>query len=136
MSLYITAKIVHIISAIFFISVVNFRTFIMPMLKQRFELATFQEINSLTGKKARSIIKVNNLFLIASGLYLFSLHLNHTNLLLHIKVTLGLLLALTFYIVPYIMNSQKHRPWFAMAFHYLFFSLMMIVVVLSQIMFL
>ncbi len=135
MTIYILAKITHIISAIFFIGVVSFRTFIIPVLKSKYDKSAYMDIDALTGMKARSIIKINNIFLIFSGLYLFSLHLETINILLHIKATIGLLLALSFYVVPIIMQKLKHIKWFSQFFHYLFFGLMMVVVVLSQIIF-
>jgi len=110
-SWYIFAKMIHIVSMIFFIGVVGFRTFVIPVLKRRYDPATYREINALTGKRARSIIKINNLFLIASGVYLLSLHWGGSYPLLYLKVTIGLVLASTFYLVPYIMASQKHRPY-------------------------
>ena len=135
MTLYILAKITHLISMIFFISVVSFRTFIMPVLNSKYDKKTYTEIDKLTGKRARSIIKINNIFLILSGLYLLGLHADNTNMLFYIKVSIGLVLALTFYIVPVIMKNFNHIRWFSQSFHYLFFSLMMTVLVLSQLMF-
>jgi len=134
MQLYIFIKIIHLISIIFFIGVVSFRTFIMPILKSQFDISTYKQIDTITGLKARSIIKVNNIFLIFSGLYLFSHHLETFNILLYIKVAIGLTLALTFYIVPIIMQKMKFLQWFSQFFHYTFFGLMMVVVILSQIM--
>ena len=136
MTLFILAKITHIISIIFFIGVVSFRTFIMPVIRTKYEKQTYMEIDKLTGMRARSIIKINNIFLILSGAYLFSLHLDSATILLYLKVSIGLLLALTFYIVPLIMQKFKEVKWFSEFFHYLFFGLMMLVVVLSQVMFL
>ena len=135
MTIILLTKIIHLISIIFFIGVVSFRTFIMPVLKKQYDTQTYKNIDSITGMKARSIIKINNIFLILSGLYLFTLHLETTNILLHIKVTIGLLLSLTFYFVPVIMQKMKTVKWFSSFFHYLFFSLMMIVIILSQTMF-
>jgi hypothetical protein len=135
MTIFIISKIVHIISAIFFIGVVSFRTFIMPILKSKYDKQTYMDIDKTTGKKARGIIKINNIFLIISGLYLLTLHLETVNILLHIKVTIGLIIALVFYVVPIIMQKFKHIKWFSTFFHYAFFSLMMIVVILSQVMF-
>ncbi|MCK4440755.1 MAG: hypothetical protein KAU90_02030 [Sulfurovaceae bacterium] len=136
MTLFILAKITHIISIIFFIGVVSFRTFIMPVIRTKYEKQTYMEIDKLTGMRARSIIKINNIFLILSGAYLFSLHLDSATILLYLKVSIGLLLALTFYIVPLIMQKFKEVKWFLEFFHYLFFGLTMLVVVLSQVMFL
>ena len=107
----------------------------MPVLKTKFDKPTYMSIDKLTGMRARSIIKINNIFLILSGLYLFSLHLDTTSMLLHIKATIGLLLALSFYVVPIIMQRFKEVKWFSKFFHYLFFGLMMLVVILSQVMF-
>ena len=135
MSLYALAKITHLISMIFFIAVVSFRTFIMPVLNSKYDKETYADIDKLTGKKARSIIKVNNLFLILSGLYLLALYAGNMNMLFYIKVSIGLVLALTFYIVPTIMKNFNHIGWFSQSFHYLFFSLMMVALVLSQLMF-
>ncbi len=134
MSLFILAKIVHIISAIFFIGVVSFRTFIMPVLKNKYDKETYIDIDKTTGAKARSIIIVNNIFLIISGLYLFTYHLETSNILLYIKGTIGLILALIFYIVPSIMQKMRTTQWFSSFFHYLFFSLMIIIVIISQVM--
>jgi len=132
MSFFILAKIIHIISIIFFIGVVSFRTFVMPVLKTRFDKATYMDIDKLIGLKARSIIKINNVFLIISGLYLLSFYYESANTILYIKATIGLILALVFYIVPIIMMKTKHISWFNTFFHHLFFSLMMTVVILSQ----
>ena len=132
MSFFILAKIIHIISIIFFIGVVSFRTFVMPVLKTRFDKATYMDIDKLIGLKARSIIKINNVFLIISGLYLLSFYYESANTILYIKATIGLILALVFYIVPIIMMKIKHISWFNTFFHHLFFSLMMTAVILSQ----
>ena len=135
MSLYILAKIIHIITMIFFIGVVSFRTFIIHILKSKHDNYTYLSIDKLISLRARSIIQINNVFLILSGLYLFSLHVDSNNTLFYIKTSVGLLLALTFYIVPIIMKKFNHIKWFSSFFHHLFFSLMMIVIVLSQFMF-
>ncbi len=129
------AKIVHLLTMTFFIGVVSFRTFIMPVLKTKYDKHTYLRMNKLIGLRARGIIKINNIFLILSGMYLLSLHVDTTNVLFNIKVGLGLVLALTFYIVPLIMKKFNHLKWFCAFFHHLFFSLMLSVVVLSQLMF-
>ena len=136
MEVYLVVKTVHIISAIFFIGVVSFRTFIMVDLKKRFDLELYRQIDSLLGKKARSIIKINNVFLIISGIYLAMYYFQTgIGLLLWIKIGLGATLALSFYIVPLIMDKMKNIPWFNTFFHHLFFTLMMITVILSQFVF-
>ncbi len=133
--IYVFVKVVHLVTVIFFIGVVSFRTFIMPVLRGKYDKHTYLSIDKLVGLKARSIIKVNNVFLILSGLYLFSFHLNGVNVLLHIKVTVGLVLALGFYAVPAVMKRFNHIKWFSKAFHYAFFGMMMVTVALSQLMF-
>jgi len=135
MSLYITIKIIHILSVMFFIGVVGFRSFIFPVLKNKLDKHSYLQCEKAVGIRARGIIKVNNIFLILSGLFLFSYHLEVINPLVHLKVTLGLLLALTFYIVPFIMKRFQAISWFHTAFHHTFFLALVLTVVLSQIMF-
>ena len=136
MEVYLVVKTVHIISAIFFIGVVSFRTFVMVDLKKRFDLELYRQIDSLLGKKARSIIKINNVFLIISGIYLAMYYFQTgIGLLLWIKIGLGATLALSFYVVPLMMAKMKNIPWFNTFFHHLFFTLMMITVILSQFVF-
>ncbi len=135
MSLFIIAKIIHILSAIFFIGVVSFRTFIMPAIKKMYGNEISLKSEKAVGFRARKIITINNLFLIGSGLYLFSFHIQSMTLLFHFKIAIGLLLALSFYIVPLIMNRFNHISWFSTFFHHLFFTLMITTVILSQIMF-
>jgi len=135
MGLFIVAKIIHILSAIFFIGVVGFRTFIFPILKKQLDKHTYLVCDKAVGLRARGIIKINNIFLILSGLYLLSYHLEVVNPLIHIKATIGLLLAGTFYVVPLIMKRFQSVSWFSTAFHHTFFLLMLITVILSQIMF-
>ena len=133
MEVYLVVKTVHIICVIFFIGVVSFRTFIVVDLKKQFDLTLYKKIDNLLGKKARSIIKINNVFLIITGIYLATYYFQiGIGLVLWIKIGLGAILALTFYIVPLIMAKMKNVAWFNMFFHHLFFTLMMITVVLSQ----
>ena len=135
MSLLILAKIVHILTATFFISVVAFRTFITPAVKEKLGKEIYLNVQNAMGTRARTIIKINNVFLILSGLYLFTSYLGGLNILLHIKALLGLVLAFLFYIVPFIMKKYKYITWFNTAFHHIFFTLMVVTVILSQIMF-
>jgi len=108
----------------------------MVDLKKRFDLELYRQIDSLLGKKARSIIKINNVFLIISGIYLAMYYFQTgIGLLLWIKIGLGATLALSFYVVPLMMAKMKNIPWFNTFFHHLFFTLMMITVILSQFVF-
>lgn len=136
MSFYVLAKIVHIITIIFFIGVVSFRTFVMGAIKKMYGKDLYLKAEKAVGLRARKIIVINNLFLIISGAYLVSFHTQDVTLLFHIKIALGLILASIFYIVPKIMNRFNHISWFSTFFHHLFFTLMMITLILSQIMFL
>lgn len=129
------AHIIHIITMIFFIAVVGFRTFIMPVLREHFSPEEYKKIDSITGKRARRIIQVSNLLLLLSGLYLLRHHWESLASLLGIKVTIGVTLIASFYLMPVIMQQAKKIPWMPMAIHYAFFSMMMVVVILSQIMF-
>jgi len=135
MELFVLSKIIHIITMTFFVGVVSFRTFVMPVLKSKFDKRIYLNIDKLVGQRARKIIKINNVLLISSGAYLLSSHVGNIDFLFLFKIAIGLILACTFYVVPMIMKEFNHIKWFSQFFHYLFFSLMMIVVVLSQLMF-
>ncbi|KAB7891839.1 hypothetical protein [Poseidonibacter ostreae] len=113
----------------------SFRTFIMPVLKNTYDKSAYQKIDMMIGIRARNIIKINNIFLIISGLYLLSFHLDAFTILLFFKALVGLIVALGFYFVPVIMKRFTHIVWFSPFFHYLYFSLMICVVIISQIVF-
>ncbi len=135
MSFFILVKIIHILCAIFFIGVVGFRTFILPAAQGKLDKDLQEKVMSAIGFRARSIIKINNVFLILSGLYLFHSYSAEFNLLLLIKAFLGLVVASLFYFAPFFIKKYKYFPWFNKAFHHSFFSLMILIVVLSQIVF-
>jgi len=136
MKIYLITKILHIISAVFFIGVVSFRTFIIPVLRDSFELKQYKRINMLTGRRARDIIKINNIFLILTGVYLSLNFISiDMSVIMFLKILIGAILASIFYIVPIIMSKMQGIAWFSMFFHYLIFSLMMLTIVLSQLIF-
>lgn len=123
-------------AAILFISTVFFRTFVVPSLTPHFDASTYQKIDKLIGMRARKIMMVNVAVLLLSGGYILMPHLHgDANMLLYIKITVGLVLGITFYFVPQIMQRMKEVKWFSITFHYLFFSLMMVVVMLAKFMF-
>lgn len=132
MSFFIIVKIIHIITAIFFIGVVGFRTFIFPVLKKYLDKHTYLSCDKAVGLRARGIIKINNIFLILSGLYLLTFYIEDINPLLLTKVVIGFILAVSFYIVPLIMKKMQSKKWFSTAFHHTFFFLLLSTVVLSQ----
>lgn len=136
MEIYLITKILHIISAVFFIGVVSFRTFIIPVLRDSFEPKQYKRINMLTGRRARDIIKINNIFLILTGVYLSLNFISiDMSVIVFLKILIGAILASIFYIVPIIMSKMQGIAWFSMFFHYLIFSLMMLTIVLSQLIF-
>ena len=126
----------EIISVVFFIGVVSFRTFIIPVLRDSFELKQYKRINMLTGRRARDIIKINNIFLILTGVYLSLNFISiDMSVIVFLKILIGAILASIFYIVPIIMSKMQGIAWFSMFFYYLIFSLMMLTIVLSQLIF-
>lgn len=136
MKIYLITKILHIISVVFFIGVVSFRTFIIPVLRDSFELKQYKRINMLTGRRARDIIKINNIFLILTGVYLSLNFISiDMSVIVFLKILIGAILASIFYIVPIIMSKMQGIAWFSMFFHYLIFSLMMLTIALSQLIF-
>ncbi len=123
-------------AAILFIGTVFFRTFVVPSLASYFDASTYQKIDRLIGIRVRKIMMVNVAVLLLSGGYILMPHLHgETNMLLTIKIAIGLVLGITFYFVPQILQRMQEIKWFSMTLHYLFFSLMAVVVVLAKFMF-
>jgi hypothetical protein len=128
-------KAVHIITVILFVGTMFFRTFVLLGLQKHLGDEKSLELERIIGPRVRRIIKVNNVFLIASGLYLFSFHLNGGLWTLHLKATLGIIAASLFYFVPYILQKGAKIRGFRYSFHYGYFSLLITIVIYSQVMF-
>ena len=122
MTLLIVAKLINIASAILFIGCVYFRTLILPRA---------------LSPRTRFIGKINNTLLLLSGLYLAYTYFEPSNVLLHLKMTLGLVVIAMFFCAPLIMHrfmgekKQKIRT----IYHHSMFALMVVIVILSQTMF-
>ena len=130
--MYELLKTVHLISVILFIGTVFFRTFVILKLERVFTKDEMMKVQSSLGGQARKIIKINNLFLILSGLLLLLLYINGQTATLHIKITLGLILVVAFYFVPLLFTKMDANRKFKTIFHYTYFSLLILVVILSQ----
>jgi len=59
--IYVSIKIIHILTMLFFVGVVSFRTFIIPVLKTKFNKHMYLSIDKIIGLRARSIIKGSNI---------------------------------------------------------------------------
>ncbi|RXK00648.1 MULTISPECIES: hypothetical protein [Arcobacteraceae] len=130
--MYELIKFIHISTIILFVGTVYFRTFVILKIVSSFPKDQAIKIQQAMGNKARNIIKINNLILIISGMLLLFLYTNNSSLVLHLKVLLGLILVVGFYFVPILFNKFEADQKFKTIFHYLFFSLLMFVVLLSQ----
>ncbi|WP_417328033.1 hypothetical protein [Halarcobacter sp.] len=130
--MYELIKFIHISTIILFVGTVYFRTFVILKIVSSFPKDQAIKIQQAMGNKARNIIKINNLILIISGMLLLFLYTNNSSLILHLKVLLGLILVVGFYFVPILFNKFEADQKFKTIFHYLFFSLLMFVVLLSQ----
>ena len=130
--MYEFLKAIHIVCIILFMGTVFFRTFVILKIISVFPKEEGNKIQQAMGSKARGIIKINNLILIISGLLLFFLYANTSSIILHIKVLLGLVLVIGFYFVPLLFTKLEANARFKTIFHYLFFSLLILVVFLSQ----
>lgn len=130
--MYAFLKFIHIAAVILFVGTVFFRTFVVLKTLEAFPKNQATNIQQAMGQKARDIIKINNLILIISGMLLLFLYTNNSSLVLHLKVLLGLILVVGFYFVPLLFNKFEADQKFKTIFHYIFFSLLMFVVLLSQ----
>ena len=137
MTLLIVAKLIHIASAILFIGCIYFRTFILPRARFALDSAQFEAMENALSPRTRAIGKINNTFLLLSGLFLAYTYFEPTNALLHLKMTLGLIVIAMFFCAPLIMHrlmgakKQKIKT----IYHHSMFALMVAIVILSQVMF-
>jgi len=128
-------KAVHIITVILFVGTMFFRTFVLLGLQKHLGDEKSLALERIIGPRARRIITVNNIFLMISGLYLFSFHISGGLWALHLKATLGFIAASLFYFVPYILRKGAAIKGFRYSFHYGYFSLLIAIVIFSQVMF-
>ena len=130
--MYEFIKFIHITSIVLFLGTVFFRTFVILKIISSFPKEQAKQIQQAMGSQARDIIKINNLILIISGALLLSLYADLSSSILQIKVLLGLILVIGFYFVPLIFDKLEANQNFKTIFHYMFFSLLMLTLLLSQ----
>ncbi|MGP1450474.1 MAG: hypothetical protein ACTTJS_05035 [Wolinella sp.] len=128
-------KIVHLASAIFFIGCIYFRTLIIHQAKAPLG-ERFAEVEGLLAIYSRRFGVYNNVVLLISGVWLYYLYFDPSNILLHAKAMLGFLIVVIFYSAPYfVYRLSLQYAWFKIAFQRMLFVLMIILVVISQLMF-
>jgi hypothetical protein len=130
--MYEFIKSIHIICVVLFVGTVFFRTFVILKIISLLPKEEAKRIQQAMGSQARNIIKINNLILIISGLSLLFLYVNNSSIILHIKILLGLILVVGFYFVPLLFKKLEVSAKFTTLFHYGFFSLLILVIFLSQ----
>lgn len=135
-SLFVVVKIIHITTMLFYVAAVGYKTFIFSALSKTMGAEAYKSAEQVVGGRTRSIIKVNNVFLILSGLFLFSQYQDSINILLIIKAMMGLTIASLFYFVPYIIAKFNHINGFGIYLHHGIFFAMLTTIVLSQVVFL
>ena len=137
MTFLIVAKLIHIASAILFIGCVYFRNFILPRAHLALIPAQFEAMESALSPRTRFIGKINNTLLLCSGAFLAYTYFEPTNVLLHIKMTCGLLVIAMFFCAPLIMHRfmGETKRKVKTVYHHMMFALMVAIVLLSQTMF-
>ena len=91
-----------------------------------------KKIQDFLRNEARKIVAINNIVLILTGLILFFTYWQHAPIILHIKATLGIVLVIAFFFIPKILNYFNAKQESRIKIHYLYFSLLLITVALSQ----
>lgn len=137
MNILIVAKLIHIASAILFIGCVYFRTLILPRARFALDSAQFEAMESALSPRTRFMGKINNTLLLLSGLFLAHTYFEPTNVLLHVKMTLGLIVIAMFFVAPLIMHrfTGEKKQKIKTIYHHSMFALMVCIVILSQTMF-
>ncbi|RXK13261.1 hypothetical protein CP965_05525 [Halarcobacter mediterraneus] len=130
--MYEFIKAIHIFTVMLFVGTVFFRTFIILKLSTVFTKNELMKVQQALGGQARKIIKINNIFLILSGSLLLIFFVEINSIIFFIKVLLGTILSILFYFVPFIFSKVNDNPKFKKRFHYLYFSLLALVILLSQ----
>lgn len=134
--LLILAKITHITTVIIFMGCVFFRTFTVPKIRKHVDADFYAAVDRHLTKASRDFGKYNALVLMLSGLYLAYIYYSPTNVLLNIKITLGLSVVVIFLLAPFFVHKINDKyPSFKIAFHWTVLGLMFALVVLSQTMF-
>ena len=72
--MYELLKTIHIITIVLFVGTVFFRTFVLFKLSKFYEKQESMKIQKILGSEARNIIRVNNIILIISGLFLYGFY--------------------------------------------------------------
>ncbi|KHG33991.1 hypothetical protein [Sulfurospirillum sp. MES] len=137
MNFLVTAKLLHIASAILFIGCVYFRNFILPQARLAFDSMQFEAMENALSTRTRLMGKINNTILLLSGLFLAYTYFEPINILLHVKMTFGLIVIAMFFGAPLIMHrftGDKKRQ-IKTVYHHMMFALMVGIVILSQTMF-
>ncbi len=137
MTILLVAKLIHIASAILFIGCVYFRTLILPRARFALDSAQFEAMESALSPRTRFIGKINNTLLLLSGLYLAYTYFEPSNVLLHLKMTLGLVVIAMFFFAPLIMHCfmGEKKQKIKTIYHHSMFALMVVIVIFSQTMF-
>ena len=137
MGVVIVVKVIHITTAILFIGCVYFRTFILPRAKLALDMPRFEAMESALSSRTRMIGKVNNTLLLFSGAYLAYHFFYPSAVLLHLKITLGLIVIGMFFGAPLIMHRFEgiKKQKIKTLYHHTMFALMLCIIVLSQTMF-
>jgi hypothetical protein len=109
------------------------------LTRARFALdsAQFEAMENALSPRIRSTGKINNTFLLLSGLFLAYSYFEPTNALLHLKMTLGLIVIAMFFAAPLIMHRfmGEKKQKIKTIYHHSMFAFMVAIVILSQIMF-
>lgn len=137
MNVLIAAKLFHIASAILFIGCVYFRNFILPRARTALTSVQFEAMESALSPRTRMMGKLNTTILLVSGLFLAYTYFEPSNVLLHVKMTFGLIVIAMFLCAPLIMHrfTGDAKRKIKTVYHHAMFALMVGIVILSQTMF-
>lgn len=131
--MYEFLKTVHIITVVLYVGTVFFRTFAIFKLGNIYSKEESMKIQRATTKEIRKILKVSNILLLLTGIFLFfGYYLEGSSRVLQIKMALGLVLVIAFFMIPTFLDKINASPKFRLNFHYVYFTLLLTVIVLSQ----
>lgn len=129
---YSFLKIIHLLSVILFMGSIFFITYVVDSVKKQEN----SEFTKKISKKARSLMLANIPLLLTSGIciLIFYYEFERLTLFMLLKLFISIKILIIFYISQKIIKKTNHIKWFHHFFHHAVFSMMVLVVILSQLM--
>ena len=129
-------KIIHLLSAMLFVGSLFFITYVIDVVKRNSDKSEYKLFAPKVSKQARRLMYINVSLVLVSGAYLLFINydLSYLSFFMWVKLFLGVVIGVVFYTSDWIIKKTNHIRWFHHFFHHWVISMMLLVVIFSQIM--